>query len=143
MFQNVTEFLAIGNVVSREELIELAQRGYQTIIDLCTAAEGNQLNAEEVTKLGFNYISFPVDREYLKSDILPTFIQAINSAPQPIYTRCASGLRAGVMTLLTLAIQQAWTQEQYLERRQNLGLEHKPNCPLATFAQEYFQAESI
>lgn len=143
MFQNVTESLAIGNVISRDELIEVAQRGYQTIIDLCTAAEGNQLNAEEVAKLGFNYISLPVDREHLNSDILPTFIQAIDSAPQPIYTRCASGLRAGVMTLLTLAIQQAWTQEQYRERRQNLGLEHKPNCPLATFAQEYFQAESI
>lgn len=143
MFQSVTESLAIGNVVSIDGLSEAAQKGYRTIIDLCTPSENNQLNAEEVRKLGFDYISLPVDRQNLHSEILPAFIRAIDSAPKPIYTRCASGLRAGVMTLLTLAIQQGWTQQQYLERRRNLGLEHQPNCPLATFAQEYFQAQSI
>lgn len=143
MFQIVTESLAIGSVISIDGLSEAAEKGYRTIIDLCTPAEANQLDAEEVRKLGFNYISLPVDRQNLNSEILPTFIQVIDSAPKPIYTRCASGLRAGVMTLLTLAIQQGWTQQEYLERRQSLGLEHKPNCPLAAFAQDYFQAHSI
>jgi protein tyrosine phosphatase (PTP) superfamily phosphohydrolase (DUF442 family) len=90
-----------------------------------------------------DYINISVDRQNLNSEILPAFMQAVDCAPKPIYTRCASGLRAGVMTLLTLATQQGWTQQQYLERRQALGLEHKPNCPLAAFAQEYFQAQSI
>lgn len=141
MFQSVTESLAIGNVVSSNELSETAQKGYRTIIDLCTVTEGKQLNAEEVRKLGFDYINVPVSLQNLNPEILQAFIQAVDSAPKPIYTRCASGLRAGVMTLLTLANQEGWTQQQYLERRQALGLEHKPNCPLAAFAQEYFQTQ--
>jgi uncharacterized protein (TIGR01244 family) len=138
MFQKVTESLAIGNITSSEELREIAQQGYRTVIDLCTAAEGNLLNAEEVKQLGFDYISLPVDRQNLKPETLQGFILAVDSTNQPIYTRCASGLRAGVMTLLTLANLEGWTEQQYWERRQALGLEHKPNCPLETYAHEYF-----
>ncbi|MFB2836089.1 beta-lactamase hydrolase domain-containing protein [Aerosakkonemataceae cyanobacterium BLCC-F167] len=138
MFQSVTESLAIGNLVSPEELKEISQKGYQTIIDLCTASEGNQLNAEEVKQLGFEYISVPIDRLNLTPQTLPSFMQALDTAKKPIYTRCASGLRAGVMTLLALANRQNWTEPQYLEKRQAFGLEHKPNCPLEAFAHEYF-----
>jgi protein tyrosine phosphatase (PTP) superfamily phosphohydrolase (DUF442 family) len=139
MFQNVTEYLAIGNLVSPEELREISQKGYKTIIDLCTAQEANQLNAEEVKRLGFHLISLPVDKENLTPEILPTFMQVVNSAPQPIYTRCASGLRAGVMSLLTLTVLENWTKQQYLQRREALGIKHQPNCLLAKFAEDYFQ----
>lgn len=138
MFQRVTESLAIGNITSSEELREIAQLGYGTIIDLCTEAEGNQLNPEEVRQLGFDYIRVPVDRQKLKPEIIQGFIQAFDSTNQQIYTRGVSGLRAGVMTLLTLANQEKWTEQQYLERRQTLELEHNPNCPLETYAHEYF-----
>lgn len=141
MFQNVTESLAIGNVVSPEELREIHQKGYQTIIDLCTISEDNQLNAEQVKQLGFEFISLPIDRLNLSPATLEGFIQAVNAASKPIYTRCASGLRAGVITLLTLAVEQDWTEQHYLERRQALGLEHKPNCPLEAYAHQYFQSQ--
>ena len=141
MFQNVTESLAIGNVVSQEELREIHQKGYQTIIDLCTIGEGNQLNAEEVKQLGFEFVSLPIDRLNLSPATLEGFIQTVNAAPKPIYTRCASGLRAGVMTLLTLAVEQNWTEPNYLERRQFWGLEHKPNCPLEAYAHQYFESQ--
>ena len=141
MFQNVTESLGIGNVVSQEELKGIHQQGYQTIIDLCTIGEGNQLNAEEVKQLGFEFISLPIDRLNLSPATLEGFIQTVNAAPKPIYTRCASGLRAGVLTLLTLAVEQNWTEQNYLERRQFLGLEHKPNCPLEAYAHQYFESQ--
>ncbi|MBZ8180284.1 beta-lactamase hydrolase domain-containing protein [Oscillatoria salina] len=142
MFQSVSESLAIGNLNSREKLSEIAQQGYRTIVDLCTPPEGNQLNPEEVTQLGFDYLSIPVFPKNLKPETLQTFIQAVDSASQPIYIRCASGLRAGMMALLTIAEKQAWTEQQYLEQWEALGLENKPNSPLASFVQEYFQAQS-
>jgi protein tyrosine phosphatase (PTP) superfamily phosphohydrolase (DUF442 family) len=138
MFQNVTESLAIGNVVSPEGLSTLSQQGYQTILDLCTEAENNQLNGEVVEKLGLNLVPFPVNRHQLTPELLQAFIQILDIAPQPIYVRCASGLRAGVMTLLTLATRENWTEQQYLEKRQALGLQHQPHCPLEIFAREYF-----
>lgn len=138
MFQNITESLAIGNVISQKELQEIYQKGYQTVIDLCIISEENQLNPGEVKQLGLEYISVPVDRLNLTPQTLQSFMQAVDTAKQPIYTRCASGLRAGVMTLLTLANRENWTEQQYLERRQAFGLQHQPNCPLEAFAHEYF-----
>lgn len=142
MFQSVTESFAIGNVISWEELSEVSQKGYRTIIDLCLPTEEKQLNVEEVEKLGFNLIKLPLDRQNLNPEILPNFMEAVNSASQPVYIRCASGLRAGVMTLLTLAVQQNWTEQQYLEKREALGLKHQPNCPLEVFVQKQFQVKS-
>lgn len=142
MFQSVTESLAIGNVISAEELSEVAQKGYRTIIDLCLPSEEKQLNVAEVENLGFNLIKLPLDRQNLNPEVLPGFMQAVNSAPQPVYIRCASGLRAGVMSLLTLASQHNWTEQQYLEKREALGLKHQPNCPLEVFAREQFQVKN-
>lgn len=138
MFQTVTSSLAIGNLSSPEELQEIAEQGYSTIIDLCTPQEGKKMQAEEVEKLGFNYISIPVSPPNLNADVLQSFNQALNTASQPIYVRCASGLRAGVLTLLTLASEYNWTEEDYLKRHQELGLEHKPNCSIKAFTEEYF-----
>lgn len=138
MFQNVTESLAIGNIISPEELRDIAQKGYRTIIDLCTVAEANPMNVEAAQNLGFEYIHLPVDRNNLKPETLQGFIQTVDASSQPIYTRCASGLRAGVMTLLTLANREGWTEQEYLERHQALGLKHQPNCPLEGFARNYF-----
>jgi uncharacterized protein (TIGR01244 family) len=138
MFQSVTESLAIGNLSSPEELQEISQQGYSTVIDLCTPTEGIQLNAEEVQKLGLNYISIPVSPQNLNSEVLQTFSETVHTASQPVYIRCASGLRAGVFTLLTLADQQNWTEQEYLERHQKLGLEHKPSCLLKAFSEENF-----
>lgn len=142
MFQTVTSSLAIGNLSSPEELQEIAEQGYSTIIDLCTPQEGKKMQAEEVEKLGFNYISIPVSPPNLNADVLQTFNQALNTASQPIYVRCASGLRAGVLTLLTLASEYNWTEEDYLKRHQELGLEHKPNCPIQAFTEQYFNSHT-
>jgi hypothetical protein len=43
-----------------------------------------------------------------------------------------------VFTLQTLADQQNWTEQEYLQRHQELGLEHKPNCPIKAFSEETF-----
>lgn len=74
--------------ISRRQLLNFSQKGYQIIIDLCTASEGNQLNAEEIKQLGFEYIRVPVDRLNLTPQTLPSFMQAIDTAKKPIYTRC-------------------------------------------------------
>lgn len=138
MFQNVTESLAIGNLTSQEDLTELYQKGYRTVIDLCTPAEPNQLNEDEVKNIGFNYIRIPVNRQDLKQETIQEFIQTVNNTHEPVYTRCASGFRAGVLTLLTLAQREGFTEEEYSKRLQALKLEHKPDCPLKAWVHEYF-----
>ncbi|MDP5338601.1 MAG: sulfur transferase domain-containing protein [Nodularia sp. (in: cyanobacteria)] len=139
MFQTITNTLAIGSVAETEALKEVAQNGYKTVIDLCPAAEGNQLNASIVKELALEYVSVPVSAKNLTVETLEAFKQAVKASPKPIYTRCASGLRAGVFTLLILAEEEGWTEAQYLEKFQALGIAQKQNCPLGSFAHTYFQ----
>ncbi len=138
MFQTITESFAVGNLISQEALREIHQKGYRTVIDLCTPTEANQLNAEEVKQIGFDYISVPVDRQHITLDKLAEFTQVVDATNQPVYTRCASGLRAGVLTLLTLAQREGWTEQEYLAQRQKLGIDYNPNSPVEALAREYF-----
>ncbi|MEH2359773.1 beta-lactamase hydrolase domain-containing protein [Nostoc sp.] len=139
MFKTVTNNLAIGSIAESEALQEIAQKGYKTIIDLCPASEGNQLDVSMVKELALEYVSVPVSPKNLTIETLEAFKQVVKASPQPIYTRCASGLRAGVFTLLVLAEQEGWTEAQYLEKFQTLGIEQKPNSPLENFAHTYFE----
>lgn len=142
MFRNITETLAIGSVSDVDGLAEIASKGYKTVIDLCTVEEGNQLEQATVQKLGLQYVSVPVSAKNLNDETLQTFTQAINSSSQPIYTRCASGLRAGVFTLLNLAERENWTETEYLQQREALEIPSRPNCPLASFSHNYFDQKS-
>lgn len=141
MFKVVTDSIAVGSANQKQDLQKIAQRGYASIIDLCPAAEGTQLNASQVEQLNLAYVSVPISPKSLSPETLASFQQAVQTSPQPIYIRCASGLRAGVFTLLTLAGQQGWDETQYLEQLRKLEIEHKPNCPLSDFAHTYFVQE--
>lgn len=138
MLKNITEHLAVGSIVDKEKLKEIHQQGYHTILDLCTEKEGNLLDENAMTDLGFKYLNIPVSPQNINIDTLNSIKEAINTSTQDVYIRCASGLRAGVMTLLTVADEQNWTQEQYQEEFNKLGLQQKPNCLLKDFAQDYF-----
>ena len=64
-------------------------------------------------------------------------MEKLDNLPQPSYIRCASGLRAGVFTLLTLANKENWTEEKYLEEFAKLDLPKKQI--IMDFAHNYFQ----
>ncbi len=139
MFKVINAAIAIGSDSQTEALKDITQKGYKTVIDLCTAAEGNQLDASEVKSLALEYLSVPISPKNLNRETLEAFKQAIDTSPQPIYVRCASALRAGVFSLLIIAEQEGWTEAQYLERFQSLGIDQKPGCPLGNFAHDCFE----
>jgi len=139
MFKAINASIAVGSDAQPEALKNIAQKGYKTVIDLCTAAEGNQLDESEVKGLALEYVSVPISPKNLSRETLEAFKQAIHTSPQPTYVRCASALRAGVFSLLALAEQEGWSEAKYLEQFQSLGIDQKPNCPLGSFAHHYFE----
>jgi uncharacterized protein (TIGR01244 family) len=139
MFKTVTDTLAIGSDADVQSLENLAATGYKTVIDLCPAAEGTQLDQDTVKGVGLAYLSVPVSMKSLNDETLTAFKTALQTGEKPVYTRCASGLRAGVFTLLTLGQSAGWTKAEYLQKWSALEIPQKPNCPLATFAESYFE----
>ncbi|MGY6528371.1 MAG: hypothetical protein ACXITR_00435 [Cyanobacterium sp.] len=137
MFHKINENLAIGSIAETEQLKEVKQQGYNTVIDLCSFGEGNQLDSQTITDIGFNHENISVSPPTLNQETLNFFIEKLDSLPQPTYIRCASGLRAGVFTLLALANKENWTEEKYLEEFEKLDLPKKQI--IMDFAHNYFQ----
>ena len=136
MFNKITENLAVGSMAETAQLKEIKQQGYNTVIDLCSSGEENQLDSQIVTDIGFHHVNIPVCPETLNQDTLNLFIKELDSLPHPSYIRCASGLRAGVFTLLALANKENWTEEKYLEEFDKLDLPKKQI--MMDFAHNYF-----
>jgi uncharacterized protein (TIGR01244 family) len=137
MFQQITDQFAIGDEITRERLKELAQQGYTMVIDLCTVQEGNAMEETQVREAGLALKHVPVSIQSLSSAIIEQFITTVEQADGPVYTRCASGRRAALMTFLTLATQEHWTRAQFFERVEAAGFDCSSAPQLAAFAQEY------
>jgi len=137
MFNKISENFAVGSIAKMSQLKEIKQQGYNTVIDLCSSGEENQLDSQTVSDIGFHHINIPVSSETLNQDTLNFFIEKLDSLPQPSYIRCASGLRAGIFTLLALANKENWTEEKYLEEFEKLDLPKKQI--FMDFAHNYFQ----
>ena len=142
MLQQITEELAIGNAAEAEKIQQIALQGYRTFIDLCPAQEGNQLNASLVEAHGLGYFSVPVYRNDINQNSLEMFMQTIESVPNPIYTRCVSATRASLMTLLTLATKEKWTEEQFFQRLASIGFTYQPDSSPDRFARSYLRTLS-
>lgn len=142
MLQQITEELAIGNAAETEKIQQIAWQGYRTFIDLCPAQEGNQLNASLVEAQGLEYCSVPVYRNDINRNSLEMFMQTIESVPKPIYTRCVSATRASLMTLLTLATKEQWTEEKFFQRLASIGFAYPPDSPPDRFARAYLRTLS-
>ncbi len=139
MFHPLNERFAIGSVADSESLKQIAESGYCTVIDLCTPVEGNQLNPDSVERLGLTYVGLPVSLKQLSEDTVKAYTQTWESAQTPIYTRCASGKRAGLITFLALATQENWTEAQLFERIKASGLDFNSVSVLSELAQNYLR----
>lgn len=133
MLQHLTPQIAIGTAQTASELAEVASQGFKSVIDLCGAAEPKKIAAEALPS-SIGYHSLPVSPQSLRPELLTDFAALLDAAPAPVYVRCASGLRAGVLTLLTLAQREHWSAATYTQERDRLGLSHRPDCPLEDFA---------
>ncbi|HEY9863466.1 MAG TPA: hypothetical protein V6D21_04735 [Candidatus Obscuribacterales bacterium] len=48
MFAVINDSLAIGSITDLTEINNIQKQGYQSLIDPCPTAEGNQLNAVDI-----------------------------------------------------------------------------------------------
>lgn len=139
MFQVVNQALAIGADTDNapEKMVDIAEKGYKAVLDLCAPSEPKKLDGEVVSANGLSYINFPITPANLGEETLKTFEKTVVDAPKPLYIRCGSGLRAGVFTTLALMEEE---DLDYGQQLQTLGIKAKPDCPIDGFAKDYLQA---
>lgn len=72
---------------------------------------------------GLNYLHFPVAAEDLNPQMVDDFRRSLDDLPQPVFLHCASGKRAGALTLMALAADRGMSSDAALELGRKAGVD--------------------
>lgn len=141
--QRINEKITIGGRPEAADIEDLKNRGFKTIVSLLTPDEtGYESEERDVQNAGLTYASIPVAPDLLDDIALSRFGQAIASSDGPVAVHCNAGGRAGVLTLLHLAVAHGWTVERALEEGAKTGAKIGPDSPYRAFFEEYLRRHS-
>jgi uncharacterized protein (TIGR01244 family) len=124
IIRKITEELAIAGQPSLEDLQQLVQAGYRSIVNLRSPDEIGCLTEQQqkAELLGLQYLNLPTQLEALNSDFVLWAIPQIADLPTPVLLHCDSGTRSSIMALIQIAIKQGLRAEQAIQKAYDLGL---------------------
>jgi protein tyrosine phosphatase (PTP) superfamily phosphohydrolase (DUF442 family) len=70
------------------------------------------------------------------------FSQAVDRSDGPVAVHCKGGGRAGVLTLLHLAVMNGWNRQEAFEVAQKMQVKIGPDSPYREFFEGYIQRHS-
>lgn len=144
--KKITNAITVGGQPGADDIREIAAAGYRTVVNLRTDGEEGILpdEKEAVEHASLNYAAIPGAPDILDDIAVQRFSQAVSSLDsQPAYVHCKGGGRAGVMTLLHLAIEHGWSLEETLRQGEKLGgIGPSETSPYRPFFEDYIRRHS-
>lgn len=124
----VDEKVTVSSQPTEEELRELADRGYEAVMNLRTDGEEEQpLQPDEegdlVEELGLEYRHFPVSPEGLEESLVDRFRHELEEIAKPVLVHCRRGKRSGAMVMMDRAVEKDMSGEETLEKAEEMGFE--------------------
>lgn len=143
--RKITPKIFIGGQPNEADLDRLKEEGFRTIINLRTTDEEGYFADEEhaIENRGLNYVEIPTSPELLDDLAIHRFFNALNSDDaSPTYVHCAGGGRAGVLTLVFLAVKNGWTLDKAYTMGEELKIAPKKSSPYQAFFESYIRRHS-
>jgi uncharacterized protein (TIGR01244 family) len=136
-FSKVETTVACAGATTPAALVEIKKLGYNSVINLRTAAEaGAELDAEAAAAkaAGINYFNLPFNNAAPDPAVVDSFLRVItDKANEPAFIHCASANRAAMMWMVKRIAIDKWDVDKAAEEATALGL---TNATLKTFAIE-------
>lgn len=142
--KKITNELYIAGQPTEDEL-RSAGGQFRTVVNLRTEDESGVVPDEEriVESSGLSYAPIPVSPATLDDAAVERFSQALGSeGSTPALIHCQGGGRAGIMTLMHLAVTQGWSLEQALEVGAESGIAPAEDSPYRRFFEDYIHQHS-
>ena len=133
--------VTVGGQPSREQLEDIANRGFRSVINFRHEGEDNQPlspaeEGEAVESLGLQYLHIPVSGDSLSPEIVDRFRRRYADLPKPVFAHCKAGTRAGAMVMMHVASEQGMSGRDALVQAEGMGF--KCNQPeLKKFVEQY------
>jgi uncharacterized protein (TIGR01244 family) len=133
----LNENFATGAQPSASAYGKLAANGFHSVLNLRTAEEGADLEAERklVTGAGMRYFSIPVVSAAPRPEQADQFIRVVkDKANHPMLIHCASANRVGAFMMIYRTVEHGWPEEKAYEEAVKIGLSSEA---LKKFAHDY------
>lgn len=124
----INDDVTVGPQPSDDEISELGQQGFKTVVNFRTEGEEEQplapdVEGEKVKAAGMEYLHVPVSMKAMGPETVDEFRAKFADLPKPVYAHCKSGKRAGATAMMHMAVEQGMTGEQTLQKAQEMGFE--------------------
>ncbi len=146
--RHITKGIIVAGQPNAQDIETYHNEGVRTVVSLRTADElQNNPDAHDeerrVENTGMTFAWIPVSPETLDDIAVQRLSQALESTDsQPAVVHCQGGGRAGIMTLLHLAITQGWSVQEALQEGEQLGIAPKEDSPYRAFFEDYLKRHS-
>lgn len=124
MVRKITNELAIAGQLTFDELQQLAEEGYRSVVNLRSSDESGFLDGEQkkIECSGLRYINIPIQADDLNLNNVFSVIQELDQLPKPMLVHCDNGIRSSIVVLMQIAIGQGIRAEDALQKVAELGV---------------------
>lgn len=142
----INDQVTVGPQPSVEEIAQLSQEGFQTVVNFRTEGEDEQplspaAEGEKVESAGMKYLNIPVSMDSMSPKQVDQFRSQFTDLPKPVFAHCKSGKRAGAMVMMHMAVEQGMSGDQTLQKAEEMGFECDKE-ELRTFVKNYVDSHS-
>lgn len=134
--------ITVGGVPTSEDLAQLKELGYRTIVDLRDEEEKFGGFVEKRSQaVGLRYVSIPIRREAILSSDVVRFCEVVferNSAP--VYAFSRFGKRPLALLLLFEAVARGTALPAIFKKASSFGLNLEGDLTLQTFLVDFYNA---
>ncbi|NJO75750.1 MAG: hypothetical protein HC833_19485 [Leptolyngbyaceae cyanobacterium RM1_406_9] len=127
----INDELAIAGTVTFNEIKQIAEEGYQSILNLRSSNHFSNDEQQQAERLGLCYANVLVDTEGMNPEIATKVLNQINQLPKPMLVCCNNATLAAAMVFMHIATNQGQPLQQAFRRAEELGLfrNHSQSAP--------------
>lgn len=124
----INDDITVGSQPTEEQIEQLSQQGFKTIVNFRTAGEEEQplapdAEGEKVKAMGMEYFHHPVSTKSMGAEQVDQFREIYPTLPKPVYAHCKSGKRAGAMVMMNIACESGMSGEETVQTAEKMGFE--------------------
>ncbi|MEB3310197.1 MAG: protein tyrosine phosphatase family protein [Snowella sp.] len=133
------ELAVIMTQVTPEQVHQLSQAGFKSILNLRLPSEEGFLTTEQeqAKNEGLEYVNIPVKSDSMNDELADQVIHTIDQLPKPLLIHCKTGMRSGAMALMYVATQQQMTAEEALAMGKQNGFDCDAYPQMKQFFEHY------
>lgn len=123
-FRKINNELTIAGQLTSEQLKQIAQEGFKSVLNLRSPDEEGFLDSEQqqIEALGLYYINLPVNVEAINPEIAAQVLKQLDELSKPALVHCNSAKRAVAIVLMHIATRQGVSLKQAFKQAEQFGL---------------------